>query len=133
MATTIYDFKDADQQVAVVETYLVDEVVVVEEHILDLSWNSLTPEGYVKGEAALEAILVEMGVLAPDDDFDGFLTPKDKDDLWEVNEVQRRARGFFAGLRVLAQDRIEPSAGKLAQLWVVPEGTSLDDLSLPGR
>lgn len=132
MATTIHDYKDAQQQVSVVETYLVDEVVTVEEQILNLPWNGMTPEGYVKGEAALEEFLVRKGVLAPDDAYDGMLTPKNMRDLWEVNELQRRARGFFAGLRALAQDRQTPTAGKLAKLWVVPVGTSLDSLELPG-
>lgn len=123
MACTSFNHSDESVITAVVESPLFKEVHCIEQPLLDLEWNAPTPSGFVKGEFACEALLRDLGLIIDDGILDGFYVAAPGIDLQEVHEVHRRARGFFGGLRQPSVVRDLIAAGKVARMWLVPDGT----------
>lgn len=125
MVRTIHDYHDGEVRMTIVACSFISEPFSVQVPIINpapdpmsATGQALTPDGYVRGEALLEAKLVELGVLVTDDAMDGYFTVAQGHSIWDVNELARRARGFFGGYRqrVFAAE----CDGKMAVMWVVP-------------
>jgi hypothetical protein len=125
MVRTIHDYHDDSVRLTIVTCSFVSDPFSIEVPIINpdpdpmsATGHAMTPDGYVRGEALLEAKLIELGVLVADEAMDGCFTCAPGQSTWDVNELARRARGFFGGYRqrVFAAE----NEGKMAVMWVVP-------------